>query len=313
MRKEVVWAILAGIIFGLVIAFGVWRINLNFKSVSQIKSVPTPAPQPVDTSQFKITLDKPQNDDVVTESSVMISGITSPSSWVVLSAEDEDYVVEVDPSGVFEREIDLVAGVNQITLTALDATGGQSKENLLVVHSSAFEKREGVLEASESGSSIRDKVAAKVEELMYRPKAYLGVVTDIAESTIQVRSKSGEIKQISTNTESVVVTKDSGIKVTTVKFDDIAIGDFVVAMGYINGNSVLTAQRILITPQIEESVIDVLYGKAIDLLSSPKPTAKVSIFTFEEGKATKVKLTNIEDEQNVIFIKDRTIFTLPLE
>lgn len=310
MRKEVIWAILAGITFGLVIAFGLWRINLAIKSSSQKPQI-TSSPKPSSDPEFRITLDKPLNNDVVTQSPIVISGITKAKSWLVISSETKDYLVQANETGVFEESIDVVAGINQIILTALDTAGTQSNIGITVIHSPAFEKREFVQEASESASTIRDKVSAKVQELLFSPKAYIGVVTDITESSIQLRSKSGEIKQISTDEKSVVVTKDSGTKITTVKFNDIAIGDFISAMGYINGNQVLDAQRILITPQIEDPKIEVVFGIASNLLSSPKPTAKVSVFSFEDGKVTKIKLSDIKDEQNIIYVVPRTIFALP--
>jgi len=46
MRKEVLWAIIAGITLGLVVAFGVWRINTTMSSSKTAEiDLSTPTPQ----------------------------------------------------------------------------------------------------------------------------------------------------------------------------------------------------------------------------------------------------------------------------
>ena len=321
MRKEVLWAIVAGIVFGLIIAFGAWRINSTFKS-NNAKLEPSPTSKSGQVSEFKISLNKPENEDVVTDSTTRVSGITKALTWVTISGEDGDYIIQADEKGNFDEEVDLVAGVNQIKLTAFDPTGAQSIEKVLVVYSSSFEKKTTLPDAENSSDSgsIREKVQAKVEELLNRPKAYLGVVTDIADTTIQVRTSSSEIRQISVLDKDVVtVVKDDGKTTKTVKYADIAIGDFIVAMGYKNGNQVLAAQRILITPIVTESTIDVKFGTKAEVLGQTKPPTKTLIFSLSEGELSKVKLTDIEDGDLTISVTQevsekpviRTIFTIP--
>lgn len=322
MRKEVLWAIIAGVGFGLVIAFGAWRINSSLNKQNK-KADELASPKPKDNSEFKISLNKPENEDVVTEDTVMVSGITKPLSWITVSGETGDYISQADEKGIFEEEVDLSAGVNQIKITAFDPAGATSIEKVLVVYSSSFEKRTTLPEATESSdsaSTIREKVQAKVEELLNKPKAYLGVVTDIADSTIQVRTKESEIRQISVlDKDEVTVVKDDGKTTKVVKFTDIAIGDFIVAMGYKNGNQVLSAQRILITPTVTEPKIDVVIGISENILTTLKPTAKTQVFSFDDEKITKIKSTSLEDDDQIIYVATevnskasiRTIFTLP--
>ena len=63
------------------------------------------------------------------------------------------------------------------------------------------------------------KLVKKVNEALNKPKAYLGVVTDIADSTIQVKTAGGEIRQVSTNKDNVVVVNAKDIVVTGRKAD----------------------------------------------------------------------------------------------
>lgn len=103
-------------------------------------------------------------------------------------------------------------------------------------------------DSTQSGD-IREKIQEKVQTALNKPKSHMGTVTDIAENTLQLKNLKGEIKQISSNEDVTVANIVSTSK--SVNFSDIAIGDFVVAMGYVNANSVLDTSRILITTPVE--------------------------------------------------------------
>ena len=139
MRKEIIFAILAGITFGLIIAFGVWRANVALRP----DGVSTTAPEDTTPAQsdFGITIAKPQDYQIVTSSSVILTGISKPNVWIVISAEEEDYVEKTDESGEFEIEIDVVGGVNEIIITAFDTNGAETQEKLTLIYSSEFAKQ----------------------------------------------------------------------------------------------------------------------------------------------------------------------------
>lgn len=52
---------------------------------------------------------------------------------------------------------------------------------------------------------------------------------------------------------------------TTIKLSDVAIGDFIIAMGYTNGNSVLESSRVLIISPIEPSKRRSVLGTVIEV------------------------------------------------
>lgn len=326
MRKEILWIIIIGIVFGLIIAFGVFRINSkmgkangnNNSSQTQNKS------QDNGSSEFKIALAKPENEDVVVEDSVSVEGLTKSLSFVVVSGEEDDYITQADEKGQFEAEVDLTAGVNQIRIFAFDPSGKDSNEKVLVVYSSAFEKKESAQEKESTPSAesdIRKKVQAKVEEVLNKPKAYLGTVTDITEGSIQIKSDSSEIKQISALEESITVI-NSKQKNKEVKLSDIAIGDYIVAMGYptsISGNGasqVLSAQRILITDPVEDpgivsniTKVEAKTAKDMDIkVLGSGETEKIiwnkntGFYSFDKGKVSAIKHTDIEIDNLIITI-----------
>ena len=323
MRKEVIWAAAIGIAFGLVIAFGAWRINSKIKPIQKI-ATSTPRPEP--TSEFKITLDKPENDDVITEDFVRAAGITKPLSWIVVSGEDGDHITKSQTNGTFEQDVSLIPGINQIKISAFDEVGNPSFEKVLVVFSSAFQTKTlsstPSSEIATSDASIRQKVQQKVEAALNKPKAYIGVVTDIAESTIQIKTTKGEIKQISINSEDISVIKSSGTTSKSVKISDIAIGDFIAAMGYVNTSSVLMAQRILITSPITDPKITVNFGevkennKSITITSKIDsqeveitPNKKTIINNFVGGEEEKIKQTDIKESSLVVFVDTGSVET----
>lgn len=323
MRKEIIWVAAIALFFGLVIAFGVWRINSSIRP-SAVATESTPAPKTV--SEFKITLNKPENEDVTTQSSVLVTGITKPLIWVVVSGEEEDYILQSNDKGVFEQEAELIAGVNQIKITAFDPQGNQSVEKVLVVYSSAFELKESQTESSAPGAStdsaVRQKVLQKVEAALNKPKAFIGTVTDITDSSIQIKSTSSEIRQISITSDTSAV-DSKGTTSKTIKTTDIAIGDFIVAMGYVNTNSVLSAQRILVSLPIQEPKIEAKFGRltaepgkniSISSLktSQEEPVAfdKNTIFRqYEVQKIKAIKIADLAEEDLVIYVLDSSAKT----
>lgn len=152
MRKEVLFAVISGIVFGIIVAFGISRANSALKSKPTTTSAPTPAaPSPAPSGAFELSLVKPEEGDVLTESPTIASGVTAPSSWVVVSAAEEDYITRANESGAFSQEVNLVGGINRLTFTALDENAKSATKSLTVVFSSEFAKDAGLAsDATES-------------------------------------------------------------------------------------------------------------------------------------------------------------------
>jgi len=141
MRKEILFAILAGITFGLIIAFGVWRANIALRPEGANTTEEGTASEIV-PADFGITIAKPENYQVITSSSTVLTGITKPNVLLVTSTENEDYVVKANGDGEFEVEIDVVGGINEVILTAFDTDGAETEERLTLIYSSELTKQE---------------------------------------------------------------------------------------------------------------------------------------------------------------------------
>lgn len=285
MRKEVVFAIIAGISIGLVIAFGAWKLAQSFKRppvITETNKTPPPA------INAAISLNEIENYDIINKLPFTISGLSRPQSEIVLITENDDYYTKSDNQGEFSLEIDLPAGLSEIKI---------NDQKIKLVYSTEFE-------TDETNNLKRT--------------AFAGSVTDISSGTIQIKADAGEIKQMSYDNETVFV--NTLKKNVEVKATDLAIGDYIVAMGQVNGNKVLSSKRVLITGPVLENNYQIISG-IIESISKSKivltrPSAEVFEITMPKSW-NGPDLTDLSVGQRIITVglmKDqthslRTIFT----
>jgi hypothetical protein len=142
MRKEIIFAILAGLFFGIILAFGVWRANSAIVPQTEEQTNSTENIQEDNKiTELTLTLAKPEDFDVITESPTIINGITKPNSWVIISGEDEDFITKSDVSGNFETEVDMVGGINRLLIHVRDGEGNSVEKELTLVYSSEIAKQ----------------------------------------------------------------------------------------------------------------------------------------------------------------------------
>jgi hypothetical protein len=341
MRKEVVWAIAAGIILGIVVAYGVYRINSavseNKKVVAQKSPNTLPTTTPEVKLESKIVIDKPNSNDVITEKSVEVSGITKPATWVIINSQPGDYITQSDSSGAFKATVDLSSGINTLKVSSVNDSGEQNLATVTIVYSATFQVKTATTEPSASDTTesaeVKQKVAQELQNAANHPKAYIGIVTDKTGSTIEIKSPNSEIEQISMDEKSTEVVNALGTTNKIVKTSDIAIGDFIAALGYVGANSVLNAQRILVVNPPTESKAKIVLAKVSSVTRKDltvnttldnkeeilKPDTNTDIEMVAGGKVTLIKLSSIKPENNIIYVTDvddkgtkiiKTIFVL---
>jgi hypothetical protein len=319
MRKELVWAGVVGITFGLVIGFGTWRVRSSLKPKSITQATPTPQ----SIGQFKITLDKPSDNDVVIASPVTVTGLTRPLTWLTFSGETGDYIIQSNEQGLFAQDVELDPGVNQIKITSFDDQGNQASQKVLVVYSSSFQPNEEISNEEDSASDEAETskaVAEKLAKALDKPKAYIGTVTDIADSTIQIKTTDSQIEQIAIGGDNISVVNTKGTTNKTIKLNDIAIGDFIVAMGYVNGKQVLAAQRILVTNPVISPTIDLTIARFTSLSKNTLnattvkgaqtvnlvPSKNTELSSYLDGKLKTIKSSDINDNDLLVAVIDNT-------
>ncbi len=174
----------------------------------------------------------------------------------------------------------------------------------------------------ESTPSVRDLVREKVKEklntLIHKPQAVIGVVSQVTDHTIEIKTEkdSKTLSLVSTNEETKYFQITKG-KRKEVKPEDIAIGQNILALGYKNEKDVLEAKRIITSdvPALENkkqvahgNVIVV--GKTTFTLKSKKNeerTVKVSQTTKitgkeDDGSVSTIVLPDIKLEDKAIAI-----------
>ena len=302
MRKEVVFAIIAGLGLGLVIAFGAWRANQVLSPTDTNKAESSPTPKP----EFGITLAAPPPFSVLTDTPTSLTGVTKANTFVVVSGEEDDYLTVADSKGSFEQSIDLIGGTNSLVVAAFDEKGSEVSQKVLLLFSTEFEKY--LVDATETQNatdSVRERVQQKVSQALNSPTALLGTVTDISENTLQIKTEEGEIEQLSVSSDTSVV--QTGTKNKDVKLGDVAIGDYIIAMGFRNGNGVHNTKRILITSPVEATARKVVYGRVVknntkDILAQfvrneedlkVVPAKNATIQVLSEGKFSTIKFTSL--------------------
>lgn len=292
MRKEVVFAIIAGISIGLVIAFGAWKITAAFKKSNVVENIKKNLPP---QNNISLSISNLNDFDIITVSPFTITGITKPKSDVVISTLEADFYNVAGEDGSFYVEVELPAGLSEIKVNETASLDGKK---LKVVYSSEFEKYlpdnntglEGTDESTESG---QNEIRAKIEKISLKKTAYIGTITDISSGTIQIKSVQGDIKQMSLSDETGFI--NTLKKNAEIKSTDLAIGDYIVAMGFVNGNKVLNAKRILVSGPMIENKYEAISGTVKDASKTKLAITKDNGETFEITLPKKWVGPNIKD------------------
>ena len=140
MRKEVILAIVGGVVLGLLVIGGLWWTN-RATTEENLNITPTPVLEqpPTLTSAPSLSLEiiSPEDESIIEEEKITLEGKTAPESVVVVIYPEGENIVEADEEGNFETEITLVGGANEIKVTAYDEEGNQAEKNLTLVYSTA--------------------------------------------------------------------------------------------------------------------------------------------------------------------------------
>lgn len=139
MKKEIIIAILVGLVLGLIITFGIYTANQAIKNQNQTTNLPangtTPSPSPVNTHKLEIT--EPENNLVIKKDKIIVSGITEPKNSVAVLTEESNELVLADEEGVFSAEVKLVSGANEIKIISIDKNNQKQEKILTLVYSTA--------------------------------------------------------------------------------------------------------------------------------------------------------------------------------
>ena len=138
MKKELIISIIIGFGLGLLITFGVYKARMAVKEQAKIVSPLAEEEQQSPAKQENVfqnlSLVSPIDQSILKEPKVVISGVTSPSSWITILAEKGEKVIQADKKGNFETEIGLISGENEIEIHSVSETGEEVIKIITVVY-----------------------------------------------------------------------------------------------------------------------------------------------------------------------------------
>lgn len=128
MRKEILLAIIVGILAGLGVTYVIYSVRqamLRSSTPSEIEqrrqeSAPTPSP-----TTSSLTIKHPALDFLTYENSVQVVGKALPESYIVVLAPKGEYITTADKDGDFAITVDLQEGGNKLTVVATTPEGQQ--------------------------------------------------------------------------------------------------------------------------------------------------------------------------------------------
>ncbi|MCX6794240.1 MAG: hypothetical protein NTY06_04030 [Candidatus Gottesmanbacteria bacterium] len=122
MNKDAILATLIGFAIGLLIT-GLLLVGPNITKMLPKAKLQTTAPTPTPTpSQFAVTIESPLAEAIENNTDLLVSGVTSPGSTVVVAGSVDDTAVVSQPDGKYAGKITLTEGKNDIIVTSYRQT-----------------------------------------------------------------------------------------------------------------------------------------------------------------------------------------------
>lgn len=84
---------------------------------------------------FNLEISNPDDNTVVFENTVSVSGKTAPKATVIISSNTHDIGLNADNKGGFSKIMDLSSGPNTLTITAFDPSGSSTSEARFIYYS----------------------------------------------------------------------------------------------------------------------------------------------------------------------------------
>jgi cytoskeletal protein RodZ len=153
MFKELIIAIVLGGFLGFGVTGGLITLNRHRNPAPTQNSIPSPTeatptssqknpPTPsvtpiIDTNQTSIKISSPITGSVVAQSEVEIIGNVPPNSLVVATLNTQSTTVTAKADGSFSTKVNLDAGYNLISVTAIDQNDNLSEIQINLTYSTA--------------------------------------------------------------------------------------------------------------------------------------------------------------------------------
>lgn len=150
MKKEVIIAVIIGLIMGLIITYGFYRVKTTVTAppttdLENTVASASATPKVIST----IAIHSPEEGHIQENSELKVAGTTTASSIIILNYEEESLITESDSSGNFSFDIELSDGPHIITVSVLENDGSVTTEDRTVVITDIFKPEEDVSDADQ--------------------------------------------------------------------------------------------------------------------------------------------------------------------
>lgn len=136
MRKEVITAVVFGLLLAFIITATINRASQVFKPKPATDPLATPTPNPTagtEKGSESLTLHSPEDGLVQTEKTVVVTGTTEPNRPVVLLVNQVEEISNSDDSGNFSFTANLQDGGNQLEIIVLHDDGSSATERRTII------------------------------------------------------------------------------------------------------------------------------------------------------------------------------------
>lgn len=122
------------LISGFIFVGAIYYItNIQYQTPTSYSLLGQPVTTPPKT--LRLDLDRPDDNTLSFDQSIMVSGKTGPNLDVLIMTNQQDLVIKSDPMGNFSTFINLDEGVNTISAAVFDTTGNNRSVNRTVYYS----------------------------------------------------------------------------------------------------------------------------------------------------------------------------------
>ncbi|MBU2052258.1 hypothetical protein KKH13_03600 [Patescibacteria group bacterium] len=315
MKKEVLIAIIAGLVLGLIITLGIYTANRSLsaqRTKKQLQNQPTPTAIPAEANAKSLNLTSHENYDLVDASDQTLNGVAWPNAVIGLISETESQFVKADEEGIFSLELQLVKGFNEITLIATDETEASQTLNLILTYSTSkiepltyalpgLIKSAHAAEASPAGETVTEKIKERLQDTVNeglvsikeqltskstapRKKAFMGKVTNLDESSLNLSYKE---QDFAVNLhENTIYIKGTN---TAIDREDLQVDDFVITMGFYDPKTEdFTAARVSLINEPEPAISRQLIKGKITEVDGQKVSFNSKSLTLTKNTDLKV-------------------------
>ncbi|OGY09115.1 MAG: hypothetical protein A2700_02890 [Candidatus Blackburnbacteria bacterium RIFCSPHIGHO2_01_FULL_44_64] len=164
---------------------------------------------------------------------------------------------------------------------------------------------------------VREKVKEKLDTLTKKPTGVVGTLQQITDKTLEIKTISNKIQLVSTDEETKFLQVIKG-KSKEIKFEELSLDQYIVAMGYKNGKDVIEVKRIVIYDQSPIGIVrNSFFGKVtkaeknsltFETLNKESQTVKTTSKTTTTAKDKKsgeqitLQFSDIKADDRIIAI-----------